>query len=131
MKGVVLAGGAGSRLRPITFAMSKQLVPVANQPILFYGLYDLAEAGITDVAIIISPETGQEIRDAVGDGSQFGIKPGVRVAFQQGGQDYVGLVNRVTRRATILVEDAGGERYSNGQRYMKFYIPVDELRPLD
>ena len=75
MKGVVLAGGAGSRLRPITFAMSKQLVPVANQPILFYGLYDLAEAGITDVAIIISPETGQEIRDAVGDGSRFGIKP--------------------------------------------------------
>jgi len=75
VKGIVLAGGAGSRLRPITFAMSKQLVPVANQPILFYGLYDLAEAGITDVAIIISPETGQEIRDAVGDGSQFGIKP--------------------------------------------------------
>jgi glucose-1-phosphate thymidylyltransferase len=75
MKGVVLAGGAGSRLRPITFAMSKQLVPVANQPILFYGLYDIAEAGITDVAIIISPETGQEIRDAVGDGSRFGITP--------------------------------------------------------
>lgn len=75
MRGVVLAGGAGSRLRPITFAMSKQLVPVANQPILFYGLRDLAEAGITEVAIIISPETGQEIRDAVGDGSQFGIKP--------------------------------------------------------
>ncbi len=75
MKGVVLAGGAGSRLRPITFAMSKQLVPIANQPILFYGLRDLAEAGITEVAIIISPETGQEIRDAVGDGSQFGIKP--------------------------------------------------------
>jgi len=73
VKGVVLAGGAGSRLRPITFAMSKQLVPVANQPILFYGLRDLAAAGITEVAIIISPETGQEIREAVGDGSQFGI----------------------------------------------------------
>ena len=73
MKGVVLAGGAGSRLRPITFAMSKQLVPVANQPILFYGLRDLAAAGITEVAIIISPETGQEIREAVGDGSQFGV----------------------------------------------------------
>lgn len=75
MKGVVLAGGAGSRLRPITFAMSKQLVPVANQPILYYGLRDLAEAGITEVAIIISPETGQEIREAVGDGSRFGINP--------------------------------------------------------
>lgn len=75
VKGVVLAGGAGSRLRPITFAMSKQLVPVANQPILFYGLRDLSAAGITEVAIIISPETGQEIRDAVGDGSRFGITP--------------------------------------------------------
>lgn len=73
MKGVVLAGGSGSRLRPITFSMSKQLVPVANQPILFYGLNDIARAGIKEVAIIISPETGGEIRDAVGDGSQFGL----------------------------------------------------------
>lgn len=75
MKGVVLAGGAGSRLRPITFSMSKQLVPIANQPILFYGLHDLAEAGITEVAIIVSPETGPEVREAVGDGSVFGITP--------------------------------------------------------
>ncbi|MEE9533001.1 MAG: sugar phosphate nucleotidyltransferase, partial [Acidimicrobiia bacterium] len=75
MKGVVLAGGAGSRLRPITFAMSKQLVPIANQPILFYGLHDLAHAGITEVAIIVSPETGPEVREAVGDGSRFGINP--------------------------------------------------------
>lgn len=73
MRGVVLAGGAGSRLRPITFAMSKQLVPVANTPILFYGLRDLAEAGITEVGIIISPQTGSEIRWAVGNGSQFGL----------------------------------------------------------
>ena len=75
MKGVVLAGGAGSPLRPLPFSMSKQLVPVANQPIMFYGLRDLAEAGITEVAIIISPETGAEVREAVGDGSQFGITP--------------------------------------------------------
>jgi glucose-1-phosphate thymidylyltransferase len=75
MKGVVLAGGSGSRLRPITFSMSKQLVPVANQPILFYGLQDLANAGITEVGIIISPETGDEIREAVGDGSAFGLNP--------------------------------------------------------
>ncbi len=78
MRGVVLAGGAGSRLRPITFAMSKQLVPVANQPILFYGMRDLAEAGIDEVGIIISPETGDEIRRAVGKGDQFGLK---RVEF--------------------------------------------------
>ena len=73
MKGVVLAGGAGTRLRPITYAMAKQLVPVGNKPILYYGLEDLAEAGVTDVGIIISPETGAEVRRAVGDGSAFGI----------------------------------------------------------
>ncbi len=74
MKGVVLAGGTGSRLRPITYSMAKQLIPIANTPILFYGLRDLAAAGIRDTAIIISPETGAEIREAVGDGSDFGLK---------------------------------------------------------
>jgi glucose-1-phosphate thymidylyltransferase len=73
MKGVVLSGGTGSRLRPITFSMAKQLVPVANKPILFYGLEDIAEAGIEDVAIIIAPATGDEIRTTVGDGSRFGL----------------------------------------------------------
>ncbi|MCP4968376.1 MAG: glucose-1-phosphate thymidylyltransferase [bacterium] len=73
MKGVVLSGGTGSRLRPITFSMAKQLVPVANKPILFYGLEDLAEAGIEDVAIIIAPQTGDEIRHTVGDGSKLGL----------------------------------------------------------
>lgn len=75
MKGVVLAGGAGTRLRPITYAMAKQLVPVGNKPILFYGLEDLAAADITEVGIVISPETGDEVRAAVGDGSRFGIRP--------------------------------------------------------
>jgi glucose-1-phosphate thymidylyltransferase len=73
MKGVVLAGGTGSRLRPITYSMAKQLIPVANVPIIFYGLNDLASAGIRDVAIIVSPESNREIRYAVGDGSRFGI----------------------------------------------------------
>lgn len=73
MKGVVLSGGTGSRLRPITFSMAKQLVPVANKPILFYGLQDLAAAGIEDVAIIIAPQTGDEIRQTVGDGSKLGL----------------------------------------------------------
>ena len=74
MKGVVLSGGKGTRLRPITYSMTKQLVPVANQPILFYGLQDIAAIGVEETAIIISPETGAEVRAAVGDGSRFGMR---------------------------------------------------------
>ena len=73
MKALVLAGGKGSRLRPITHTSAKQLVPVANKPILFFGLEAIAEAGIKEVGIIVG-DTRQEIRNAVGDGSKFGIK---------------------------------------------------------
>lgn len=73
VKGLILSGGAGTRLRPITHTSAKQLVPIANKPILFYGLEDMAAAGITDVGIIIG-ETGEEIRAAVGDGSAFGLR---------------------------------------------------------
>ena len=65
VKGLVLAGGAGTRLRPITHTSAKQLVPVANKPILFYGLEAMAEAGIKDVGIIVG-DTAAEIRAAVG-----------------------------------------------------------------
>ncbi|MCX7925785.1 MAG: glucose-1-phosphate thymidylyltransferase [Fimbriimonadales bacterium] len=73
MKALILAGGKGTRLRPITFSMAKQLVPVANKPVLFYGLEAVAEAGIREVGIIVG-DTAAEIQHAVGDGSRWGVQ---------------------------------------------------------
>src|SRR5258708_18855900 len=72
MKALVLAGGSGSRLRPITHTFAKQLVPVANKPILFYGLEALRDAGITDVGMVVG-DTAPMIKAAVADGSTFGV----------------------------------------------------------
>jgi len=73
MKGLVLSGGKGTRLRPITHTSAKQLVPVANKPILFYVMENLAEAGIRDVGVVVG-DTAEEIMAACGDGSRWDIQ---------------------------------------------------------
>jgi glucose-1-phosphate thymidylyltransferase len=74
LKGLILSGGRGTRLRPITYTSAKQLVPVANKPVLFYGIEAMAAAGIEEIGIIIAPETGEEIKTVTGDGERFGVR---------------------------------------------------------
>jgi glucose-1-phosphate thymidylyltransferase len=73
VKGLILSGGKGTRLRPLTYTSAKQLVPVANKPVLFYGIEAIADAGIKDIGIVVG-DTQAEIRAAVGDGSKWGVR---------------------------------------------------------
>jgi glucose-1-phosphate thymidylyltransferase len=99
LKALVLAGGTGSRLRPFTHSGAKQLLPIANKPVLFYGLEAMASAGIQDIGIVVSGR-GTEIRQAVGDGSAFGL----RVTYLQQEQP-LGLAHGVLISREFLGDD--------------------------
>ena len=74
MKGVILSGGHGTRLRPLTHTGPKQLIPIANKPVIDYAIEDLRDAGITDIGIILGTNMPGKIKDALGDGSKFGVQ---------------------------------------------------------
>lgn len=74
MKAIVLCAGKGTRLRPLTFTSAKQLIPVANKPVILYSIEKIKETGITDIGMIVNTDNYQAFQDALGDGSQFGVK---------------------------------------------------------
>jgi len=74
MKGVILAGGEGTRLRPITHTGPKQLVPIANKPVIQYGIEELRDAGITEIGIVLGNKGRDEVQEFLGDGSEFGVE---------------------------------------------------------
>ena len=73
MKGLILTGGRGTRLRPLTHTGPKQLIPVANKPVLEYAVEDLRDAGITDIGVVLGNKGREAIQRYLGDGSQFGV----------------------------------------------------------
>jgi len=99
LKTLVLSGGKGTRLRPLTFTLAKQLIPVANKPILGYILDQIAETGIADVGLIIAPDTGHYVKEYVKDGAQWSFK----VTYIP--QEPLGLAHAVKTAQTFLGEE--------------------------
>ncbi|MHB1420681.1 MAG: glucose-1-phosphate thymidylyltransferase, partial [Bacillota bacterium] len=117
MKGLILSGGKGTRLRPLTYSWSKHLIPVANKPVLFYGIENLIKAGIKDIGIIVG-DSAEEIKQAVGDGRQWGAK----VTFINQEQP-LGLAHAVMVARPFLGDSAF-------LMYLGDNLILEDLRPL-